>query len=53
MVELDRKEALDILRVLSQVEGYLMRSGDDFKSPIFEQIFLAVDLLTNRLDDEH
>lgn len=53
MVELDRKDAMEILRVLSQVEGYLMRSGDDLKTPIFEQIFLAVDLLANRLDDEH
>ena len=53
MVELDRKEAMDILRVLSQVEGYLMRGEDDFVSPIFEQIVLAADLLVDRLDDEH
>jgi hypothetical protein len=53
MIELDRKEAMDIVRVLSQVEGYLMRSGDDFTSQIFEQIVFAVDLLVSRLDDEH
>ena len=53
MVELDRKEAMDVLIVLSKVDGYLMRKSDDLMSPIYDEIDRVVNLLVDRLDDEH